>query len=189
MTTTATKAYPGARPDRGDPIPSQSPSPGAPPIAGGANGRSWPFYIRRQGGAAIVVSPGYVGPAIIESITFFATTAVATGFPVVQLYVSDDNGGAGSALPGTTQPGGNPLFDPLSFSVDDATLASGTNGFLFQGITPGAGTNTYRIGRVIRKSTFFLKLLMRIDSGGGGVVDGVVNLYEAVPESVLANFR
>lgn len=189
MTTTATKAYPGPRPDRGDPVPSSTPTPTQVGAGGGASGRVWPFRVREASGVAIAVGGPFAGPGIIQSITANYTADASSPFPSFQLYYSEEGGGGGFNLANGTVPGGTPVFDNVSQAVDDAFTVEGGVGFTFFNVSPGTGMIKFPINRVVRKPSFFLKLRVGRSIVQGADITGVITLLESVPEDVLANFR
>jgi len=170
-------------------VPSTSPPPGGAPPSGNVATLLWPFNIRETGGVSIAVSPPIIGPAIVEEIEAqFNLTGGAT-FPTFALYAGDDDGGAGSNLAASVVPSGDELFERTTNQIDDVQTSIDNKGLPISTVATGTGLQRLLIKKIVRKSRFFLKIRISANATNQLAANGYVRVYQAVPESILANFR
>lgn len=184
----ATSSYPMPRPRDAAAAAAALPA-SAGPTASSANRRNFPFALRSAGGVNVVVSPQFVGNGIINELVLGLAVGAANPLPTVQLYISDDNSGGGVGFAQGTQPTGEPVFDLNDQARDDGITPQDRFGIeLFNMSELQSGFIRFRIGRVTRKSKFFVKIRLATIIAGGTFMHGHVNVTENVSDEALAGF-
>lgn len=154
--------------------------------------RLWPFHVREAGltSSAVVVSPSFAGPAIIRRIVLTSGTSAGNPMTGFQIYVSQDNAGAGFNLADTTQVSGRKLFDRLSSQDDQgAGFVGGPDIGPTMNNKPANGDiNPVELDIPVTDTKFFLKVKLIQNSAGAWVLDGWIQVIEGIDPDQLALF-
>ena len=153
--------------------------------------RLWPFHIREAGlvSAAVVVSPRFRGPAVIRRIQAY-TTSVGGGNPMagMQLFISQDNSGAGVNLASAVVVPGEKLWDTLSLQDDQGGVtAPGDMGPTFNS-SVAQYTTSWEIGKAVWSTDFYLRLKIMQNAAGAMILEGWVTLLEGVDPLEVARY-
>lgn len=180
--------YPAPRPRDAVAASAGAPDNGA-PVVNASNYRIFPFLLRSQGGAAVAVSPQFVGYGIIDELVL-GPAVPATNPPVtMQVYISDDNSGGGFNPTVTFQPTGEPVFDNNVSARDDGISPQDAFGItLFNQFEVNSGMVRFKIGRVTTKAKFYVKVRLATTILAGVFIQGHVRVRENIPAEALANF-
>jgi hypothetical protein len=152
----------------------------------------WPFHARESGltSAAVVVSPSFAGPAVLRRIVLISGTGGGNPSAGFQLYVSQDNAGAGFNLADTIAVSGRKLFDRLSSQDDQGA------GFV-GGPDIGPTTNAKSangdympidLDIPVTDAKFFVKLKIIQNVAGAWTLDGWLQVIEGIDPNRLADF-
>jgi len=180
-------AYPTGRLDRAEPLIALGAPAGVPPTF-----REWPFRIGASVANArtMVVSPAFVGPALIHHIDMSWGTAATTGVTFA-LYWSNDPSGQGQNLASTFRPSGTPILDPISH-LTPAVADTDEIREHFDQTQAGVVTPIFVPSRfryyVPRAGQFFLKAMVRNGAAGTFDMKGWIGLLENVTPEVAGNF-
>ncbi len=165
--------------------------PPLPAAAGGATPQVilWPFTLRSNAAntATIAISPPIPGNAVIDKIVYSTTANIANPQCSLQLYVSDDNTGAGLDKAINTILSGKPIWEKLAnFNANETTARLDAGLSLDDAASTGAQT-VYPIGVPIQKPTSYLKLTASNNAAAIKVV-GYIRIVAALTLDQLADF-
>jgi len=185
MATRVLPVYPAPRLDRATAgVGGASGAGGAVPLP-----RLWPFEVQASSlKAGVIVSTAFRGPAIIEDVAYYVSTAGATGDLLIDFLVSTDASGARVDALDTSKPLGTSLLDPALYS--DASVANPAPGSTLT-FMQSVEKNTHRvltIGRAVSDASFFLKVYLRSVVGANSTIYGTFRVREGIPEDQLTNF-
>lgn len=174
--------YPMARPRQATP-------PVGVAVAANPAVRLWPFAWREVNGVAVVVSPQFVGPAIIDALVFQMDTGSPGVFPTLTMYYANDSGGGGNNFAIGTIPTGTRIFENLVTQRDDAFGFTDLLGVPHFNIAGTSGWHQWPVKYLVNLNSFFLKI--RAANNDGAAIDagqGYVRVLEAVPPEQVPNF-
>jgi hypothetical protein len=160
---------------------------GAPPAP--PRVRFWPFEVQAGSqNVSVAVSERFQGPAILDSIQGFLSTAGSVGDMRVDVLVSNDNSGTREDSTNLARPNGVSILDQAVYS--DAGVSDTTQGTSLTIIgSPNANTvREWKIGRPITESEFFLKVYLRATFGANSSFYGTMRVIEGLFLDEIANF-
>lgn len=180
------QGFPTSRPDRGDPVQSQS---GLGTAVALPRARVWPFLVGTSGAArTTVVSPPMQTPCMVWELSASLVQAGSGAGGLSLLYSTDDSGEQTAGA--VAKPSGTPVFEPIDFrsnvvaEVDEIPEHISTVG--------EGGTAAIPIRLEMKKiidvpGPIFFKVSLR--SGSGEVrTRGILTIFEASSLDQLANF-
>jgi len=178
--------YPTSRPDRGEPLQSQSALGSAIQLP---RARIWPWLLGTSGAArTTVVSQAFNTPCVIfELISNWPQ--LGSGGGGLSLLYSTDNAGEVTAG-AVVKPSGTPVFEPIDFRSNVVTEADEIPEHIPMVGEGGTVTLPFRLTPkflIEVAGPIFLKLSLR-SSAGEVRVRGIITVFEGTSLEQLANF-
>lgn len=175
--------YPRPRQRIGGPPPIGTPQAANPTV------RLWPLHWLESSGVAVLVSPSFIGPAILDELVLELPTASPLPMPTISIYYAGDNGGGGNNQALGTIPSGTRIFENLTLQRDDANTSSDFLGFnVFNMNEASTGFQRLPLKFLVTLPTFFVKL--RVQNSVAAITSGLgyLRVLEAVPPDQVPNF-